>query len=35
MNESHEEVEARKTDLIWSTLGIVLIVIIAAVEHYA
>lgn len=35
MTEKHEEAEARKADLIWSTMGIILIVIIAAVEHYA
>ena len=35
MTEQREEAEARKADLIWSTMGIILIVIIAAVEHYA
>ena len=35
MTEKHEEAEAGKADLIWSGMGIILIVIIAAVEHYA
>lgn len=30
-----DEAEANKADLIWSTLGVIFIVIIAAVEHYA